>query len=45
MLDLNNFLPAGFTDAVAVAIDPNGNIVGNASGVDGQQRQVLWIAR
>jgi hypothetical protein len=43
VIDLNQFLPAGFTDANAVAIDLSGNIVGNASGPDGVQHQVIWM--
>ena len=45
VLDLNQFLPAGFTDSKAVAIDASGNIVGNASGADGVQHPMVWMAR
>ena len=34
-IDLNQFLPAGFTDAMAVAIDAAGNVLANALGSDG----------
>ncbi|MGI4788801.1 MAG: hypothetical protein ACRYFS_08120 [Janthinobacterium lividum] len=43
-VDLNQFLPAGFTDAMAQGIDANGDIVGVAytAGMYGIPRAFLW---
>ena len=38
VVDLNQFLPAGFTDAQAMAIDSNGNIVGYANN-----HAFMWV--
>ena len=45
MLDLNQFLPAGYTDAQAYGIDPQGNIVGMASNDSAHNlwHAVMWI--
>jgi hypothetical protein len=45
VVDLNQFLPAGYTDATALAIDAAGNIVGNASAADHIQHPIVWIAQ
>jgi len=37
-VDLNQFLPAGFTDAQAMAIDSAGNIVGYANN-----HAFMWV--
>jgi hypothetical protein len=42
VVDLNQFLPAGFTGAVANSIDANGRIVGTAFQ-DNQQHAVVWV--
>ncbi|MEQ1932568.1 MAG: PxKF domain-containing protein [Fimbriimonadaceae bacterium] len=44
MVDLNQFLPGGFTGAQAHGIDDNGNIVGVAFGgtSSGQAEAVVW---
>lgn len=44
VIDLNQFLPAGYTDAVASGVDAQGNIVGAASGpaTQGVAHAFLW---
>jgi hypothetical protein len=42
VVDLNQFLPAGFTGAVANSIDANGRIVGTAFEGN-QQHAVVWV--
>lgn len=44
-VDLNQFLPAGFTDAMAVEIDTAGNILANAFGSDGVWNPILFMVR
>ena len=41
-IDLHQFLPDGFTDSFARAIDSSGNIVGNATDSSGYQHAILW---
>ncbi len=40
-VDLNQFLPIGYSNAVANGIDSNGRIVGTASNASGQ-RAIVW---
>jgi probable HAF family extracellular repeat protein len=43
VVDLHSFLPAGFTDSVAIGIDSDGNIVGWAGPASGGQiHAFLW---
>jgi hypothetical protein len=44
-VDLNQFLPAGFTDAMAVEIDAAGNILANALGSDGVWHPVVFLVQ
>jgi hypothetical protein len=41
-VDLNQFLPAGFTTSVAEGIDGSGNIFGYASGPSQNTQAFLW---
>ena len=41
-VDLNQFLPAGFTDSYAESIDAQGNIVGCAHDNAGNCHAILW---
>jgi hypothetical protein len=42
-VDLNQFLPAGYTDASARAIDAGGNIVGFASQPGQASHMLMWV--
>lgn len=41
--DLNAYLPAGFTGAIASAVDENGNIAGSIYTPDGQRHAAFWM--
>ena len=45
MVDLNAFLPSGFTQSIAKGIDANGDIIGYAWGPasGGNTQAFLWI--
>ena len=44
-VDLQSFLPENYTGSDAAAIDPNGNIVGEAyNSSTGQYDAILWVA-
>ena len=42
-MDLNVFLPAGFTGAMADSIDAEGTIAGTIFTADGVRHAAVWI--
>lgn len=42
-VDLNEFLPAGFVGAQAIAVDAQGNVAGFMSKADGTRHAVVWV--
>jgi hypothetical protein len=42
VIDLHQFLPVGFRDSYAQAIDDQGNILGYANDYDGYTHAILW---
>jgi hypothetical protein len=43
-VDLQQFLPVGFTDSVATCIDANGNVYGSATDASGRNHAIEWKA-